>query len=178
MFLRLGSQALYGGRALATGNIFSAVSSLLMPALTQGFTEKDRKEYEKKRKEIYSDYLERKKEEIENEICREEKLLEFVYPKMSTALEFIYDKKRLWERRTFDEDFLSIRVGHGNIPLMSDFNYPKRKIRMEEDKLLEDMYDVTEKKYTLKDAPVMLNLKKDYIIGINGSRLRKTGTYK
>lgn len=173
MFLRLGSQALYGGRALATGNIFSAVSSLLMPALTQGFTEKDRKEYEKKRKEIYSDYLERKKEEIENEICREEKLLEFVYPKMSTALEFIYDKKRLWERRTFDEDFLSIRVGHGNIPLMSDFNYPKRKIRMEEDKLLEDMYDVTEKKYTLKDAPVMLNLKKDYIIGITGSRLRK-----
>lgn len=173
MLLRMGSQALYGGRALVTGNLFAAFSSLFMPALTQGLTEKDRKEYEAKRKEIYTNYLKRKEEEIASERKREEKLLEYAYPQLSTTLEFAMDKKRLWERRTFDEDFLSIRVGHGNVPMMAKISYQKRKISLEEDELLEDMYEIAEKEYRLQDAPVMINLKQDYVMGIRGSRFQR-----
>lgn len=57
LLLRMGSSAVMGGQALLSGNILGAVTSTVFPSLTQGITEKDRKEYEAKRVERYREYL-------------------------------------------------------------------------------------------------------------------------
>ena len=57
LLLRMGSPLVMGGRALVTGNLVMALTSLVFPGLTQGLTEKDRKEYEAKRLTVYRKYL-------------------------------------------------------------------------------------------------------------------------
>ena len=60
LLLRFGSSIMMSGNALLTGNIINAVSSLshmVFPAITQGISEADRKQYEALRTERYRAYL-------------------------------------------------------------------------------------------------------------------------
>lgn len=173
LLLRMGNQFLSGGRAIATGNVFSAMSSLMMPSLMQGFTEKERKEYEEHRKEVYEEYLRGKEDEINKEREREEKLLNKVYPSLQDTLGFADNKQRLWERRKYDDDFLTIRVGCGDVPMMAKLSYPKKQLEMEKDELLDDMYRMVNKSFFLHDVPVLLNLKQNYVMGISCQQSKK-----
>ena len=168
LLLRLGSPMVMGGRAIATGNILMALTSLVFPALTQGLGEKDRKDYEAKRTERYHQYLQIKAEEIEKEQHLEEQLLNQNYPALSEVMQFTTSKKRLWERRTRDEDFLKIRIGAGEIPLIAEKNFTERRFEMEPDPLSEEMYALAEQTVLLKNAPVMLSLQEDRAIGVLG----------
>ena len=168
LLLRMGSPMVMGGRAIATGNILMALTSLVFPALTQGLTEKDRKEYDSKRSLRYREYLQQKTEEITQECRTEEKLLNENYPPLSAALRFATSRQRLWERRRSDEDFLSIRLGSGSIPMLAEKRYTERKFEMEPDPLAEEMYKLAEREELLQNAPVMLNLMEDRFIGVYG----------
>lgn len=172
MLLRLGNPMLMGGKALLTGNFFMAIVSLILPSLTQGLTEKDRKEYEEKRVARYHEYLEKKREEIEAEKRREEKLLVYNYPELNCVLGFSVSGDRLWERRRTDEDFLKLRLGYGDIPMIAEKKYAERRFEMDKDALTEEMYTLAEKPVSLKHVPILLSLSKDYIIGVSGSRER------
>ena len=70
LLLRLGNPLISGGRAIATGNYLGAVSSLILPGITQALTEKDRKDYEAKRNVVYREYLQIKEKEIKTELER------------------------------------------------------------------------------------------------------------
>ena len=62
LVLRMGSSAVMGGRAIATGSYSMALTSLVFPFLTQRYSEKERKEYEERRLKKYTEYLEQKKQ--------------------------------------------------------------------------------------------------------------------
>lgn len=168
LLLRMGNPLISGGRAILTGNVLSSISSMLLPILTQGLTEKDRKEYEKRREVKYREYLEEKELEIKNEIKNEKKLLFDIYPDLNTLLSFTLDKSRLWERRKFDEDFLSIRIGYGRIPMCAEKKYQNKRFELDQDKLVDEMYKLAEHPSFVQDAPIMLSLKTDYISSILG----------
>lgn len=170
LLLRLGSPLVMGGQALITGNYLSVITGMLLPTLTQGMTEKDRKDYEAKRKEYYGKYLEAKAEEIEAEREAEIKLLNDAHPTLMNTLEFSINKNRLWERRKIDEDFLSVRIGTGTLPLLAERSYEKKKLDLEADELVDSMYALAEKPVTLNDAPVLLSLTEDFIVGAKGER--------
>lgn len=166
--LRMGNPVLFGGRALMTGNAVSAISSLVLPSLTQGLTEKDRKEYEIKRQAFYAEYLQEKEKEINQEIKNEETQLNRIYPDLNTVLRFAISKDRLWERRRFDEDFLRVRIGFGNIPMLAEKHFSKKRLELERDSLLEQMYELAESPSILSDVPIMISLKDDYLLGVKG----------
>ena len=168
LLLRMGNPLLSGGRAIATGNAFSAVTSLVLPAITQGLTEKERKEYEALRDEKYKEYLDYVTGEINNEIDAERNLLTDIYPPLARMLNFSHDKKRLWERRKFDEDFLDVRVGFGNIPMVATRKYNPKKFELERDYLVDEMYKVAEKPAIVEGVPIMMSLKKDYVTAVVG----------
>lgn len=170
LLLRLGSPMLMGGQALATGNILMAMTSMVFPSLTQGLTEKDRKEYEAKRTERYREYLVSKREEILQEKKTEEQLLARNDPELSQVVQFAVSRDRLWERRKSDDDFLNIRIGSGKIPLIAKRNFNPRRFELERDVLAEEMYEIAEQPVVLERAPVVLSLVKDYILGILGDR--------
>lgn len=168
--LRMGNPLLTGGRAIATGNIFSAISSLVLPALTQGMSEKERKEYQNLRELKYREYLQSKHSEITEEIAFEKNILTNIYPHLSEMLNFSSDKDRLWERRKIDEDFLSLRIGSGSIPLNAQIKYPQKKFELERDYLIDEMYKLAETPALVEGAPIMLSLKNDFVSSIVGNR--------
>lgn len=169
MLLRMGSPMVMGGRALMTGNFAMALTSLIFPALTQGITEKDRKEYEEKRTVMYRKYLAEKIQEIRQEKKQEEHLLNECYPELSRALQFALTRERLWERQKRDDNFLNIRIGSGCFPMIAEKKYEERKLELERDSLTEEMYKLAEHPVLLEHVPVTLSLKMDYIVGVLGT---------
>ena len=170
LMLRLGSPLLMGGNALLSGNILSAMTSMVLPSISQGMSEKDYKEYEVRRQDRYGKYLAEKTVEIDQEKKKESDLLATAHPAVMKSLTFVRTKNRLWERRKVDEDFLSIRIGKGNLPLIAERRYSKKKFDLEEDALLDKMYALAGKPVVLENAPVLLSFSEDYVIGIQGYR--------
>lgn len=170
--VRLGSQAVMGGSALISGNVVSALTSLVFPAMTQGITEKDKKEYEEKRRTRYREYLAAKQEEIRKEIDYEQRYLNDLYPCLQQTLAFVTDKTRLWERRKIDEDFLTVRLGSGDQEMMAEKNYQPRGFEMEPDYLVNEMYSVADAPSRLHNVPVTVNLKENWVLGMVGERAK------
>ena len=169
LVLRMGGSMVMGTTAMLAGHFTSILSSVLFPVLNQKYTEKQKKEYEAKRQTKYGKYLSDLKLQIRKEADYEKKVLNINYPKLSEVLTFSDDGKRLWERRKNDDDFLAIRVGYGRIPLLAERDYPKRRFDMDEDNLIDQMYQIAEEPVSITNAPIMTSLTKDYVCGVQGS---------
>ena len=83
-------------------------------------------------------------------------------------LDFSHNKNRLWERRKFDEDFLDIRVGSGNIPMVATKHFYPKRFALERDHLADEMYAIAEAPGIIEGAPIMMSLKKDFVTSIEG----------
>lgn len=170
LVLRMGGSMVMGTTAMLAGHFTSILSSVLFPVLTQKYTEKQKKEYEAKRQYKYGKYLSDVKLQIRKEADQEKRVLNANYPKLSDILSFTEDGTRLWERRVIDDDFLSIRIGYGRIPLIAERVYPTRRFDMDEDNLLDRMYQIAEEPVSIPDAPIMTSLTDDYVCGISGEK--------
>ncbi len=168
LMLRMGSQMIMSGSAALSGNYMMLMSSLFFPIMNQKYTEKQKKEYEEKRQVLYSRYLEEKKDEIYQEKHLEEKALKYNYQRPDYVLDYPLTLKRLWERRYYDDDFLVLRVGHGEQDLIAEIDYPKERFSLDTDDLEERMYQVAQMPVKLERSPVLLDLKEYFITCING----------
>lgn len=143
------------------------MTSLCIPIIRKIAERKKNKTAESNRQIRYRKYINSKIIEL-NEIMEEQmNILEY---KNKNALEcerIIIEKDvALWERKIQDEDFLSIRVGIGAVPLNIHISEPKDRFKLEDD-VLDDIYnDVTRKSRMLKDAPVAISLVEKYISAI------------
>ena len=169
LLMRMGNSIVMGSRAALTGNVAMLAGSIFLPILAQQYTKEEREEYERKRNERYRIYLDDKWREIQNEKRREEYILNTDYPVLSEVLKYTSERKKLWERRKSDDDFLVLRVGHGQLPIAAEIESTKRHFELEIDPLLEEMYDLAEKKILLEDVPILLNLRQDTVLGILGN---------
>ena len=170
--LRMGNPALMGGRALASGNIFSALTSMVLPFITSGMSEKDRKEYEAKREVYYREYLKSKYREIEKARVDEERELNYNFPPLRDVVRFVDRRDRMWERRKTDDDFLQIRIGFGNKPLETEITYPKQRFDVEPDPLETEMYELARKEVLTKNVPITVPLMDDFVCGISGEKMK------
>lgn len=173
VILRMGSSMVMGGSALMRGNYTSVLSMLLFPLMNHLYTDKDKKEYEKLRSEKYSEYLEQKREEIRNEKWTEETILNDNYPPLAEVIKYPEKKKKLWERGNREEDFLSLRIGHGNLPLLASVSCPDKKFDLDEDPLEQEMYHLAQDKVFLEDVPILLPLMENFVCGIVGEEKEK-----
>ena len=170
LVLRMGSQATSGFRSALMGNYLMILTSFMFPLLIQKYTEKERREYETLRVQKYTAYLEQKRREIMDELGREYNSLVTNYPPMSQMLQFPETGRRLWERRTFDEDFLTLRVGSGNLPMMAGLEYPEQRFDLNDDPLERSMYSLVRQQMMMLNAPYMDSLTDVRVTGINGLR--------
>ena len=167
---RMGSSMINGVRTAVMGNLLMTASTLLMPVLNSKLSKEEQEKHEKKRCESYRAYLEALREEIQSEIEREEQALRENYPPFSEVLTFTSDRKKLWSRRKTDDDFLNLRLGSGSYPMLAELDYPKKRFNMESDPLEEEMYALIEQRPLLKEVPVMLDIRKDRVLGVLGNR--------
>ena len=170
MLLRMGGPMVMSGASMLAGHFTMMITSVLFPVLTQRYTDKQRKDYEARRSTKYKEYLNTKSVEIQKELGQERSILCANYPELSTVLKYAEKSGKLWERRKTDDDFLSLRMGFGKLPLMAQMDYPPRDFDMDEDPLLEEMYTLVETPVYLERAPVMNSFVENFVCGVLGRR--------
>ena len=83
---------------------------------------------------------------------------------------------KLWEKTPAHDDFLSVRVGIGNVPFAIKLHYEKQRFNLEDDPLVGEPQKIGLEYEKVNNVPVCMNLFKDEICGIVGENKRVMDT--
>ena len=137
---------------MAFGMIFG---SLILPRVTKSYQKKKKKEREKLRLEKYTAYLDQKEEKIKNIIKKQTQiLLENSISTQECESALMTKNRNFWSREITDNDFLSVRLGVGDIPANLKISAPEEHFTLDEDNLLNRVYEMTEKYQKLSKVPI------------------------
>lgn len=173
LMLRMGGSVATGAASMFTGNPIMLLSTILFPFLSEKYSEKQREDYEARRVSTYRRYLKDKAREIATAKLQEENVLRCNYPELNAVLGYPVSGGKLWERRWVDDDFLSLRLGTGSLPMSTKVDYPHEKMSLEEDKLENEMYRLAKEPVYLDDVPITIDLLEHRLIGVLGSHRRR-----
>lgn len=162
------------GKTDVKQTIFAMITSVAMligiivfPIASMKYEKKKKKKKEEKRQKKYKQYLEEKQNKI-NEIREKQKgILLKNYLTAKECERIIIEKdSRLWERKIDDYDFLTIRLGVGNVPLKLNIQYPEEQFSLEDDNLVKAVHAIAENSKKIQDAPIVVSLAQKYISAI------------
>lgn len=168
--------------AIERGNISSAIPSLVMcvsmllgtlmwPVITKMYQKRLRRRKEAKRQETYTAYLNQLEQLVARETAHQEQILHSNDVNTDVCVSRIMAASpQIWERTPKHTDFLSLRLGYGNLPLKAKIQYSERRFTVEQDNLTEMMYDFGEKQRDLKNVPICLPLVERFVSGIYGDK--------
>ena len=147
------------------------LSLLLWPLITNAIQNHLDKKKELKRQEKYSEYIDEQKDLIIKEKTNQEEILKKSYVSLSECMDIIINKRdRLWERRVDDEDFLSVSLGYGSLPLKINVKYPQTHFSMEEDNLKDKVKELGSSEKMLNNVPIPFSFKDNFITAIIGNK--------
>ena len=148
-------------------SFLTLVTMLLFPVLEIKWQKRQKVKYEEKRQKRYKEYIDSKVKEIDNIMIKQRNTLFQNYSSAEECSEIVLTKsKRLWERKIEDYDFLSLRLGIGNIPSEIDIQYPEKQFTMDDDNLVEILNTVGKKSKILKKVPIVVSLTDKNVAGI------------
>lgn len=138
------------------------LSSLLLPLISQQYMTNQKNKNKIERDKKYKAYLENKLKIIDEELLANKKLLSTIYPTFQECLDIILNKDaRLWERKVSDADFLTVKLGNGNVPSNIKISMDKREESFEDETENEEFDELIEqcvqRAKTLTNAPVLLS---------------------
>ena len=163
--------------AVSSGNAAAAIPSVVMslgmlsgtllwPTLTKNYQKKISEKKEADRQSAYKAYLSNMEQKIEQEIRLQEQILRENDRTCVDHLSQISSQPlQIWERTNKHSDFLRMRLGTGQLPMQADIQYPERRFSVEQDNLLESMYQFGEKERWLQDVPICLSLIDRFVSG-------------
>lgn len=167
--------------AVQNGDVRSAIPSiamslgmlsgtLLWPTLTKSYQKKTNLVKEAARQTAYSEYLAQMERLIQKEIVHQEQNLR---TNDSCIADYLAKLKayplQIWERTPKHTDFLHLRLGSGRLPLNANIQYQKRHFSVEQDALLDAMYQFGEKERWLHNVPICLPLSERCVCGMFAS---------
>lgn len=145
-------------------------SMLIWPILTKRYEKRRLAREEKQRQEKYSLYIDNKRKLIESTIQKQRQTLIQNNPTLNECQQIILEKKfNLWERKPEEEDFLTVSLGMGVLPMSIDIHYPEEHFSMDDDNLKEIVSKLGSEPKNLVDVPITLNLYKKYLSAMIGS---------
>ena len=164
------------------GDLTSAIPTLIMsvsmlcgmvvfPIIMKKRDQKNKARKNIERQEKYLKYLNNIRFEIEkNKKIQKEILLEnhpdiFKY----ISLNDFWDR-RLWNRTSKEDDFLSFRLGLGNTKLQADLDFPENRFSIDEDNLRKALVDFSEEKQIIEEVPLCITMPKERVVGMYGAR--------
>ena len=162
-------QSLINGTAGAFETIVGLITSLAMlvamlvlPILDVKWDKKSKKKYELKRQKKYTQYLNSKNAMINDIKLKQKQILFQNYLSTVECVKVILQKNyRLWERQIRDVDFLTVRLGLGDVPSQIDLSAPGEKFAMVDDSLINSLKDIISHSKIIEKAPVTVSLRKN-----------------
>ena len=151
------------------------IGSMIMPKVTNAYSNKLRRKKEALRQSKYSKYLDDKENEINKILEKQSNILKYNYPQEKDCINLIMNKdKRLWERQVNDKDFLTLSVGIGTRKANISITAPEKKFSLEEDGLQEKVFSLVNKSKDLNNVPIYYSLiKRRFSAVICNSDVRK-----
>ncbi len=135
------------------------------------------KKEENHRFEAYGEYLIKCADEIKEKYEHNIRALHKMYP---SAEDCVMDRpgtgSAMWGRNSSHKDFLSHRLGIGDMPFQAEIQIPKEKFTLINDSLADKPKFIQESYKTLHQVPVCVDLLGEQIIGITGGE-DKEGAY-
>ncbi len=147
------------------------IGTVMLPMITKKYEKKRREQKEALRQRKYREYLNKISAKI-NEACQLQAdiLNENHVTVQECENRIINTRRNLWERGFGQNDFLRIRVGHGQGNLDAEFSYSERRFILDDDNLQEEMYMLCEREKPLHNIPITYSLFEDHISGVIGKR--------
>lgn len=143
--------------------------TLLWPVLSRRYAKKQRKIKEEKIKTKYSEYLLSKEKELRSIITMQRNVLLSNYLSTDECYQLIVKRNRyLWTREINQTNFLTIRLGLGDVPLKLKINAPSEHFSIDDDILENKMHDIVNNNKKVVKAPVILSLIEKNIVSIVG----------
>lgn len=145
--------------AAGIGAVWAVVNS--------AYNKKEEKESESNRVSKYLEYMVRVEEKLKNKAEYNHLVLAEQYPSSGELLKFTTSNtRRLWEKSSTHEDFLSLRLGTGDRPSPNEIEGVKEELGGEHDPLNDQMEELQEKFKTLHQVPVAVSLYEYRLLGV------------
>ncbi|MCQ2495538.1 MAG: type VII secretion protein EssC [Lachnospiraceae bacterium] len=147
------------------------LGTVFFPTFTKRYEKKRKIKKEKLRQEKYSAYLEEVSGKIRDEINKQASILNENIVTIGECENRILNVQRnLWERGMGQNDFLTVRVGHGDKLLDAEISYQERRFTLNDDNLEDKLLELCEKPKYLHDVPISYSIYENKVSGIIGSR--------
>lgn len=162
--IRSGSNAIY-----YIGMVCITVfSTILMFVLKYKKANKNIKE----RNEKYLEYLAHQESTINELYNEQQRISHILYPSNEEAIDVVESfNHRLWEKELSHEDFLSVCIGKGVVPISFQVDIPKEQWGETEDELILLPRDIKDKYKEINDMPITLNLTDEDGVALIGEKI-------
>jgi S-DNA-T family DNA segregation ATPase FtsK/SpoIIIE len=169
----IGTMMMGGEGSVASGLLMTVGSALLggmWAVLSLNFQKKEETETEAQRVQSYSTYMAKNATKIAERMEYNKGVLQRTYPSGAEAASFAENgSPRLWEKSTSHADFLTVRLGLGDIPSPNQIIVPKEQLMAEHDPLNDKVDEIKEQMSMLRQVPVALSLNDNRIVGVVSS---------
>jgi DNA segregation ATPase FtsK/SpoIIIE, S-DNA-T family len=132
------------------------------------YSSKEETEDENKRIQIYESYLMKLNEFINEKYQNNYKVLNDMYPSASECSRYNGRTSLLWNRNHTHADFLTARLGIGNIPFQAPIHVPKQNISVTNDILFENISKIVKHYEKLNNVPIGIDLSVHRLVGVIG----------
>jgi S-DNA-T family DNA segregation ATPase FtsK/SpoIIIE len=150
-------------------SITAAVIGIFWALMNLRYQKKTEAEEINRRDELFVEYLGRIRRALEKKQNINKGILGRLYPHARECLEFTREGNlRLWERNVNHRDFLSVRIGIGNLPSPNAVNTPKEKFTLTDDALADMPRALRDEFKLLRGVPVTLSLLEHRLVGVIG----------
>ncbi|MCC8164078.1 MAG: type VII secretion protein EssC [Lachnospiraceae bacterium] len=160
--------------------VITAVSAAILGVIwafaNLRYAAKEEEENEELRYSAYGQYLIDITEFIKEKYDENRAILYRTFLSGSECCCFGEQDVRLWNHNARQEDFMTVRLGTGQIPFQSEIVIPKERFTLIRDDLTDKPTLIRESYQTLQDVPVCMDIQKKGIIGLIGGE-GKQGAY-
>lgn len=143
------------------------LGSIILPRLVSKLQKKNEEKKEKLRIMKYSAYVNSRDQYIQQIMTKQQQILRETNININECANLITSGTRtIWNKEIKDDDFLIIRLGMGNVPAKININAPQEHFTLEDDELLQIVYDIQNRSRVLEDVPVTFNFSKNRVSAI------------
>ncbi|MDR0221250.1 MAG: FHA domain-containing protein, partial [Lachnospiraceae bacterium] len=150
-------------------SLTAAVIGIFWALANNRYNVRTEREAEELRSRLYRAYLLRIRELLAQKHAGNKAMLDKKYPASSECLGYVRNKnRRLWERNVNHRDFLTVRLGRGDMPAPNEIGVPKERFSLVDDALVEEPQSIRRDYSRLRDVPICLSLQEHSLVGVIG----------
>lgn len=143
---------------------------IIFPFIMRMRDKKMAKENELMRRNKYLKYLGNIRAEIDKESKRQKDIMTENY---SHIMQLLSDPQfyegMLWSRVIGQADFLTLRIGVGNVPFYAELKFPEQRFSIDDDIMREEVNKFSEERKMLESVPATVSLQEHRVSGIIGN---------